>query len=223
MPTSATQSAVAQALDGAQAAVNAVGLYVESGADRFEAVHESGALNLARQASHPGARPPGPHLRHRCGPDVDFRLRPGASPGRAVDAEGVLPRPQSCAPAFSSGRRTASSTAWPPSPGRTPVLPLFGRGDTLLQPVYVGDVAEATLRALQHPAAAGEVYELGGPQIYSYRALIELVLQQSRRRCRSAAPALRGLAGAGGARLCPAPAADHDRAGRADEAGQRRR
>ena len=66
---------------------------------------------------------------------------------------------------------------------RTPVLPLFGRGDTRLQPVYLGDVAEAALRALTHPEAPGKTYELGGPGIYSYRALIELVLERTRRRC----------------------------------------
>jgi uncharacterized protein YbjT (DUF2867 family) len=63
-----------------------------------------------------------------------------------------------------------------------PVLPLFGRGGTKLQPVYVGDVAAAAARALATPAAAGKLYELGGPRVDTYEALVRLVLEQTNRR-----------------------------------------
>ena len=59
-----------------------------------------------------------------------------------------------------------------------PVLPLFGSGQTRLQPVYVGDVAEAVAKVLTAPSAKGQVYELGGPRIYTYKALVQLVLTQ---------------------------------------------
>ena len=59
-----------------------------------------------------------------------------------------------------------------------PILPLFGTGDVKLQPVYVGDVAEAVARALGTEAASGKIYELGGPRAYTYRALLQLLLQQ---------------------------------------------
>jgi uncharacterized protein YbjT (DUF2867 family) len=59
-----------------------------------------------------------------------------------------------------------------------PVLPLFGSGETKLQPVYVSDVAEAVARALAIPAAEGKVYELGGPRVYTYKALVQLLLTQ---------------------------------------------
>ena len=59
-----------------------------------------------------------------------------------------------------------------------PVLPLFGSGETRLQPVYVGDVAEAVAKVLTMPSAKGQVYELGGPRIYTYKALVQLVLTQ---------------------------------------------
>ena len=64
---------------------------------------------------------------------------------------------------------------------RSPVLALFGAGNTRLQPVYVGDVAQAVLRVLTTPSSQGKVYELGGPQIYRYRDLIELVLKETDR------------------------------------------
>jgi NADH dehydrogenase len=64
----------------------------------------------------------------------------------------------------------------------SPALPLFGSGEVKLQPVYVGDVAAAVARALVTPEAAGRLYELGGPRVYSYRALVQLVLDQTGRR-----------------------------------------
>jgi NADH dehydrogenase len=63
-----------------------------------------------------------------------------------------------------------------------PALPLFGSGEVRLQPVYVNDVAAAVAEALAAPAAAGRLYELGGPKVYSYRALVQLVLEQTGRR-----------------------------------------
>ena len=64
----------------------------------------------------------------------------------------------------------------------SPVLPLFGGGKTRFQPVYVGDVAEAVVKALTDPACAGKTYELGGPRVYSFKELLELMLTVIRRR-----------------------------------------
>jgi uncharacterized protein YbjT (DUF2867 family) len=66
--------------------------------------------------------------------------------------------------------------------GVTPVLPLFGTGATKLQPVYVRDVAEAVAQALAAPVTKGQVYELGGRRVYTYKALLQLVLAQIGRR-----------------------------------------
>ena len=63
-----------------------------------------------------------------------------------------------------------------------PVLPLIGGGRTRFQPIYVGDLAEAAVRALTDPAAAGRTYELGGPRVYSFKELMELLLAEVGRR-----------------------------------------
>ena len=60
-----------------------------------------------------------------------------------------------------------------------PVLPLFGAGETKLQPVFVGDVAEAVAKALAAPATVGRLYELGGPRVYTYKELMQLVLART--------------------------------------------
>jgi len=64
----------------------------------------------------------------------------------------------------------------------SPVLPLIGGGRTLFQPVFVGDVASGVARALDEPAAAGRLYEFGGPAVYSFRQLMELTLKEIGRR-----------------------------------------
>ena len=63
-----------------------------------------------------------------------------------------------------------------------PALPLIGGGKTLFQPVYVGDVADALLRLVEDPATAAKTYELGGPRVLSFRALLELMLHEIGRR-----------------------------------------
>ena len=57
-------------------------------------------------------------------------------------------------------------------------MPLFGMGFTSLQPVFVGNVAEACVRVLADPSTQGNVYELGGPKVYAYEELVKLVLRQ---------------------------------------------
>ena len=63
----------------------------------------------------------------------------------------------------------------------SPALPLIG-GATRFQPVYVDDVAQAIFAAASDPSAAGRVYELGGPRIYTFRELMELMLKTIHRR-----------------------------------------
>ena len=63
-----------------------------------------------------------------------------------------------------------------------PAMPLFGSGEVRLQPVYVEDVAAAVAAALATPEAAGKLYELGGPRVYTYKALVQLVLERTGRR-----------------------------------------
>ena len=59
-----------------------------------------------------------------------------------------------------------------------PLLPAIGGGEQKFQPVYVGDVAAAIVRGLTDPAAAGKTYELGGPTVYSFRELMQLIMRE---------------------------------------------
>lgn len=61
-------------------------------------------------------------------------------------------------------------------------LPLIGGGETKFQPVFVGDVAKAVVAAIEGRAAGGLVYELGGPEILTFRQVLEFVLKHTNRK-----------------------------------------
>jgi len=59
----------------------------------------------------------------------------------------------------------------------SPALPLIGGGVTRFQPVYVGDVAAAIMACLTRPDVAGQVFELGGPHVYSFKDILEYIMK----------------------------------------------
>jgi NADH dehydrogenase len=63
----------------------------------------------------------------------------------------------------------------------SPVLPLIGGGTTKFQPV-VGDMTAWLLELLARSETAGKTYEFGGPQVYSFKVLLELLLTALNRR-----------------------------------------
>lgn len=174
------ESAVAGAVDGAAAVVNAVSLYVEKRELSFDAVHVRGAETIARCARQAGVE----RLVHISGIGVDTA---SPSPYIRARAQGedrvreVFPEATTLRPSVLFGPNDAFISALK---GVTllPVIPLFGSGNTRLQPVYVDDVAAAVVAALERPDSAGRVFELGGARAYSYREILRAVLRELGRR-----------------------------------------
>ncbi|MGI9452263.1 MAG: complex I NDUFA9 subunit family protein, partial [Geminicoccaceae bacterium] len=138
---------VSQALSGASAVVNAVSLYAERGDATFVAVHVKGAQRLARQAAKAGLE----RLVHLSGVGVDARSSSSYIRARAGGEKVVLdafPLATILRPSVMFGPGDTTFTALASLIRRSPILPLFGRGGTRLQPVYVGDVAAAAVMAL---------------------------------------------------------------------------
>ncbi|HIP79743.1 MAG TPA: complex I NDUFA9 subunit family protein [Kiloniellaceae bacterium] len=174
---------VAAALEGADAAVNAVGLYVEQGDETFAAIHEAGARRLAELCAAQGIA----RLVQISGIGADLKSPSAYVRSRAKGEALVLdvfPKATILRPSALFGPGDSFINALAGVIRRSPVVPLFGSGATRLQPVFVGDVAAAVGAALRHPAAPGAVYELGGPETYSYRALLELISARIGRRPR---------------------------------------
>jgi NADH dehydrogenase len=175
------ERSVAPAVEGADAVINTVGHYVEHGKSTFEAIHGQGAMHVARASAMAGVRrlvhisglgadpaSDSPYVRARAAGE---RLVREAFPGATILRPSVVFGPED---AFIN--RLASLARL------MPVLPLFGRGEVKLQPVHVGDVAEAAAKALAMPMTRGRTYELGGPRVYPYKALLRLVIAATGRK-----------------------------------------
>jgi uncharacterized protein YbjT (DUF2867 family) len=174
-------AAVAAAVAGTDAVINAVGLLYERGRQTFEAVHVAGAQAIAAAAAAAGVRA----LVHvsAIGASTEAEADYARSKGygerlvREAVADAVI-----CRPSLVIGPEDAFFNRFALYARLSPCLPLIGGGHTRFQPVYVGDVADAIVRALGDPAARGQTYELGGPSIYSFKELMELLMAEIGRR-----------------------------------------
>jgi NADH dehydrogenase len=165
------ERSVSEALRGADAAINLVGILQPSGRQKFRAIHVEGAERIAKASRERGARalvhvsaigasPLSSSAYARTKGEGEARVR-------AIFPEAVILRPSLVfGPEDDFFNRFAAL-------GRlAPVMPLIG-GKTRMQPVYAGDVAEAVKAALGGRAAKGVIYELGGPLTYSFRELLK--------------------------------------------------
>ena len=172
------QAAVTASLAGAYGAVNAVSLYVERGRDTFEAVHVEAAARVARLARKAGVE----RLVHISGIGADPRSSSSYIRARGRGEEAVqreFPNRILICPAVMFGPDDAFLTTLVKLVRLLPIYPMFGRGRTKLQPVYVEDVAEATVRIMEGAGApGGRCYELGGPRVYAYEELVRTLAAQ---------------------------------------------
>jgi uncharacterized protein YbjT (DUF2867 family) len=161
---------VAAAVSGVFAVVNAVSLYAERGRDTFQTVHVGAAERVASLAREAGAE----KLLHISGIGADARSTSPYIRSRGEGEAAVLgafPSATLFRPAVLFGPGDAFLTALLTMLRRLPVFPMFGDGGTRVQPAYVEDVGAASVCVLQ-AQAPHQIYELAGPRIYTYQALL---------------------------------------------------
>ncbi|WP_212522841.1 complex I NDUFA9 subunit family protein [Actibacterium sp. MT2.3-13A] len=163
-------ASVAAVMQGADAVVNCVGILNELGKQRFDAVQAEGAARIARIAAEKGVS----HLVHISAIGADAEADSAYARSKAEGEAGVLaafPGAVILRPSVIFGsedrffNRFAGMARW------GYLLPVVG-AETRFQPVYVDDVAAAAAKAAQGEAAPG-IYELGGPDVESFRALMQ--------------------------------------------------
>lgn len=171
---------VARAIEGADAVVNLVGIPFKRGRQTFNAVHYLGVQAIAETARAEGVG----NIVHISALGAGENA-PSAFLRSKTDGESALlkyvPNAKILRPSLIFGEndgffcRFASDVQW------LPALPLIGGGHTKFQPVYVGDIAEAVKACLAGAGKAG-IYELGGPNTYSFRQLLDFVLHETGKR-----------------------------------------
>jgi NADH dehydrogenase len=172
---------VRRAVEGADAVVNLVGILAKSGRQTFQAVHTAGARAVAEAARAAGAKT----LVHVSAIGADKRSKATYGRTKAAGEAAVLERfPDAVIlrPSLVFGPEDQLFNRFAAMAGYSPFLPLIGGGRTRLQPVYAGDVAAAIAAACAGRAKPHTIYELGGPQAVTFRALLDKTMAWSGRR-----------------------------------------
>lgn len=177
-------ASVAAAVAGSQAVINASGIPFQRGRQRYEAVHVEGARAIAEAAKAAGAQ----RLVHVSGIGADQRNSTNKFIRSKVDAEDAIvagfPDATFLRLSVVFGPEDAMFNRMAQIARQAPFLPVVGNGLAKVQPVYVGDVGSAAVAVLERPDTARTVFELGGPRVYTYREIGELVLREIDRRKR---------------------------------------
>lgn len=175
-------ASVAAAVAGADAVVNLVGILFEHGKQNFQAVHVAGAALVAKAAREAGAK----RLIHVSALGADATSPAAYARSKAAGEAKVrenFPGATILRPSVVFGAEDRFFNLFAALARVSPVLPLIGGGATRFQPVYVGDVAAAIAAALADPATAGQTFELGGPDIYSFADILRIVVRATGRWC----------------------------------------
>jgi len=171
---------VAAALRDADIAVNLVGILFEHGRQRFDAVMAAGAETVARAASAAGAP-----LVHVSAIGADAKAPSRYARAKAEGERLVLAANRAATivrPSIVFGPEDDFFNRFAGLARMSPVLPLVGGGHTRMQPVFAGDVGEAIARAVDGDLKPGTIYELGGPDVRTFKELMEFVLATIERR-----------------------------------------
>lgn len=170
-----------RALEGAEACVNLVGIFYESGRQSFQGAHVEGARAVAEACARQGVR----RLVQMSAIGADANSASAYAWTKAAGEAAVreaFPAATVFRPSIVFGPEDGFFNKFAAMAAVSPALPLIGGGETRFQPVYVADVAAAIARGAADPALAGKTFELGGPAVYSFRELMEYVLKTTFRR-----------------------------------------
>ncbi len=173
-------ASVAAAVAGSDAVINLVGILYAAGRQTFSSVQAEGAATVAKAAAAAGVKrlvhvsaigadagSPSAYARSKAEGEAAVRA---AFPGAVILRPSVVFGPED---EFFNRFAAMASVS--------PVLPLIGGGETKFQPVFVGDVAKAIVAASGRDDLAGQTFELGGPEVLSYRQVLEYVVKETGR------------------------------------------
>ena len=171
---------VERAVEGADCVVNLVGILAETGKQTFDSVQARGAGWVAEAAAAENARLV---QISAIGADDDSAAdyartkATGEQAVRRAVPDAIILRPSVLfGPEDDFFNRFAAMACV------SPALPLIGGGKSRFQPVYVGDVAQAVVKAVEGDLAAGSTWELGGPEVLSFKQCMERMLEVISRR-----------------------------------------
>jgi uncharacterized protein YbjT (DUF2867 family) len=174
------EASVRRAVAGADGVVNLVGILHQSGKQSFDAVQAKGAGIIAKAAREAGARA----LVHISALGASRSSRSIYARSKAEGEEAVMEAYRDATilrPSIIFGPEDAFFNRFASMARFAPLMPLIGGGKTRFQPIYVGDVAQAVVAGLDGRARTGVPYELGGPKVYTFREVLDLIAEYTQR------------------------------------------
>lgn len=173
------KESVQRAVAGADIVINLVGIAAEGGRQRFRAVHTMGAKNVAEAATEAGV----PTLVHMSALGADPESESAYSQSKGLGEQEVLkafPKAVIMRPSVIFGTDDTFFNLFGWMSRVSPVLPVVG-AKSRFQPVFVGDVAAAFVKAAEGGAKPGKIYELGGVEVETMRELMARLLRVANR------------------------------------------
>ncbi len=170
-------------VSGSNIVINLVGILFEKKSAKFQDIHTKLAANIAEcSATHNVER-----LIHISALGVDKAKTSEYAKSKFAAEKEVLrlfPRATILRPSVVFGPEDSFINLFSWLSKISPILPLIGGGHTLFQPVYVGDVAKAVITCISSRVqkVCGKTFELGGPIQYSFKEILQLILQISARK-----------------------------------------
>jgi uncharacterized protein YbjT (DUF2867 family) len=171
------EATLAQLVDGCDTVICAAGTFT---ARSFDLIHHRGPAMLAQLAAHAGAR----RFVHISAIGAASHSESAYARSKAAGEAAVLaafPAATIIRPSLVFGPDDNLFNRFAAMARFAPIFPMIGGGETRFQPVFVGDVAHAVVAVLDRLEAEGKTYELGGPEVLTFRQLIELLLKEIHR------------------------------------------
>ena len=169
------ETSVGSAIVGANAVINLVGILTETATQTYRAIHVEGARRVALATQRQGVT----RLIHLSALGASL-TSPAISDRTKAEGEHavreVFPQATIVRPSLTYGQDDHFFSRFAAMIRSSPVLPLIGGGMTKFQPVLVDDMTAGVLELLRRFETAGKTYEFGGPKVYSFKELLQLLL-----------------------------------------------
>lgn len=184
-------AALTAVMEGADAVVNTIGILAESGRQRFQNLQAELPGRIASQASMLGLERV--VQISAIGADPQSRIKYAASKGRGEEnLKSGFPKATILRPSLVFGAGDGFFNRFAKMALLAPGLPVIGGGKNKVQPVFAGDVAAAVAASLADDRTAGKTYELGGPEVMTFREVMAYIIRHINRR-RSLIPVPHGV------------------------------
>ncbi|MGC1886531.1 MAG: complex I NDUFA9 subunit family protein [Stellaceae bacterium] len=152
-----------------------VGILTETSAQTYRAIHLEGARRVALAAQNHGVM----RVIHMSALGSSPRSPAMSDRTKAEGEEAVraaFPQATVVRPSLVFGEDDHFFSRFAAMIRSSPLVPLIGGGTTKFQPVFIGDMVAGMAEVVRRPDTAGKTYEFGGPQVYSFKELLELLM-----------------------------------------------